>query len=81
LIDWFGGRPWLWARHDIKPNKIGDKKFREFENARNARLADDPSPENIPEESVDWDISTDFKEFPDDWKSASGRLIIFLYFI
>jgi len=68
LIDEFNGRPWLWARHDVKPNKIGDKKFKAWKEEMSLHV-ECPS-EEAP--VLDLDLESDFKEFPDDWRSATG---------
>ena len=33
LIEMWNGRPWLWARHDRKPHKIADKRFKKYQAA------------------------------------------------
>ena len=68
LIDEFNGRPWLWARHDVKPNKIGDKKFKAWKEQFSSQT--DPPKNEVPE--LNLDLETDFKEFPEDWRSATG---------
>lgn len=67
LIDTHNGRPWLWARHDVKPNKEGDKKFKEWKQRQQDK--EDTTADDLA--SV-LDVKTDFKSFPEDWKSATG---------
>ena len=68
MIDSHNGRPWLWARHDVKPNKEGEKKFKEWKQ-RNSGLDQEVPNKNL--RSI-LDTKVDFKSFPEDWKSATG---------
>lgn len=69
FIENFNGRPWLWGRHDIKPNKQADKRFKAHQHLKNEHELT-----NGDEKYTDfvWDRDNDFKEFPEDWISASG---------
>ncbi|XP_057290468.1 uncharacterized protein C12orf29 homolog [Hydractinia symbiolongicarpus] len=69
MIREFNGRPWLWARHDVKPNKSTDKKFKSYLHNKNEH---DIKGEEETYPAFEWNIETDFKEFPDNWISASG---------
>jgi hypothetical protein len=65
LVDKFEGQPWLWARHDRKPSKVGERKFaqlkKSLQKGKDFGLYADFS----------WDPSKDFKEVPAHWKPAS----------
>lgn len=71
LIDNYNGRPWLWARHDVKPNKPADKRYKAYQHKKNEFFLNATNKEEKYEDFV-WDLTRDFKEKPDDWKSASG---------
>lgn len=66
----FRGRPWLWARHDIKPNKPADKRFKAYQHTKNEHILTNGIDEKYP--PYVWDVENDFKEAPDDWIAASG---------
>ena len=66
----FQDEPWLWARHDKKPTKAADKKFKKFQTVHRAwQVCHEP---NIPEPCFNWNILSDFKETPTNWIPASG---------
>ena len=67
----FDGTPWLWARHDRKPNKNIDRKFKKFQNTRRAWLAGGTVGN---EPKFQWDLTSDFKDAPNYWIPASGVL-------
>ena len=69
LVAEFHGRPWLWARHDIKPNKQADKRFKAYQHSKNEHILSG-SDEQLP--NFVWDRHNDFKEAPEDWIAASG---------
>ena len=67
----FHGRPWLWARHDIKANKPAEKRFKAYQHAKNEHaVTNQGDDEKFP--PFEWDMENDFKEAPDDWIAASG---------
>jgi len=70
LINEYHGRPWLWARHDIKPNKPADKRFKAYQHKKNEYILSNENDQKYPE--FEWDVENDFKEAPDDWIPASG---------
>lgn len=67
FISEFCGKPWLWARHDRKPNKAADKRFRKFQNEH---------PQSRLEEKdgvvFQWKVENDFKDVPTEWIPAIG---------
>jgi hypothetical protein len=65
----FFGKPWLWARHDRKPSKNADKKFKKFQSAHCAWQLN--GKEGAEPEFV-WNLETDLKEVPQHWVAASG---------
>ncbi len=69
FISEFDGVPWLWARHDKKPNKIADRKFKKFQNKHRGWQV---GGKKGPEPAFHWDVKSDFKEAPHYWKAASG---------
>lgn len=70
LIAEYHGRPWLWARHDIKPNKPADKRFKAYQQSKNEYMLSNDNDQKYPD--FKWDVENDFKEAPDDWIPASG---------
>ncbi|XP_067656160.1 RNA ligase 1-like [Haliotis asinina] len=63
----YEGKPWLWARHDRKPNKSGDRKLKKYLSEKKAwsedgEIGDRPT--------ISWDIPRDFKEVPSQWIPA-----------
>ncbi|XP_064603065.1 RNA ligase 1-like [Liolophura sinensis] len=68
LISDFQGKPWLWARHDRKPSKQAERKFRAFQSNRK-HLSNEG--EEAGEEFV-WNVSKDFREVPEHWVAAAG---------
>ncbi|XP_061171835.1 RNA ligase 1-like [Saccostrea echinata] len=67
IAEW-QGLPWLWARLDRKPNKAGDKRFKQFQFLHQKW---EQGPKDIPEPTFEWNIEKDFKEVPDHWRPAS----------
>lgn len=67
----FQGKPWLWARHDVKPTKAADRRFKAYQHKKNEKLVngDVTNDENL---VFEWDAQNDFKEKPENWKPASG---------
>lgn len=65
FISEFCGKPWLWARHDRKPNKAADKRFRKFQNEH---------PESLLGDGIvfQWNVENDFKDVPTEWIPATG---------
>lgn len=62
-------KPWLWARHDRKPNKAADKRFRKFQNLhREWTLKGMTGTEPL----FQWNCLSDFKYVPEQWIAASG---------
>lgn len=68
LVRHWKGRPWLWARHDRKPTKFADKRFRKFQNDC-AQTGDWNQGK-----SFSWNILEDFREVPEEWIPASGSV-------
>ena len=64
----FDGTPWLWARHDRKPNKVVDRKFKKFQNTHRAWVA---GGKTGGEPQFQWDLASDFKDVPHYWVPAS----------
>ncbi|GFO50564.1 chromosome 12 open reading frame 29 [Plakobranchus ocellatus] len=64
LIDVFEGQPWLWARHDRKPNKAGEKRFAQYK--KNRQKSEDSA-----DSCFSWNFEKDFKEVPPNWVPAS----------
>jgi len=60
LVKQFKGRPWLWARHDRKPTKSADKRFRTFTKTV------------VNDAAFVWNLGSDFKEVPPDWIAADS---------
>lgn len=54
----YPGRPWLWARLDRKPNKAGDKRFKQYSSSLQKW---EQSSQDLPKPSLEWDIEKDFK--------------------
>jgi len=67
VLKW-NGRPWLWARHDRKPNKTAEKRFRAFTSERQCRSA------GVDEDAFVWNVETDFKVVPPGWTAAGSGL-------
>ncbi|CAL1529275.1 unnamed protein product [Lymnaea stagnalis] len=71
LIQEFQGRPWLWARHDRKPSKTGERRFALF---KKSHLKSNQNGENI-SQGFSWNPAKDFKailfEPPPNWVPAS----------
>jgi len=63
LIDICNDQPWLWARHDRKPNKSGERKRNQHKKAQHAAEKDQSC-------EIVWEHK-DFKEVPANWKPAS----------
>jgi len=64
----WNGRPWLWARHDRKPNKAAEKRFRA---AMCGQRGTTPGGE---EEEFVWNVERDFKDVPAGWTEAGSGL-------
>ena len=64
----WNGRPWLWARHDRKPNKGAEKRFRAFTSGHRCTLAGGD------EDAFVWNVETDFKDVPPGWTAAGSGL-------
>ena len=82
-IDKFNGSPWLWARHDRKPNKAADKRFKRHQNAKrllSMKVSSESERNDLSSVSDDltkptdfsWDLDKDFKDVPEMWTPASG---------
>nr|XP_034327602.1 uncharacterized protein C12orf29 homolog [Crassostrea gigas] len=69
----FKGRPWLWARLDRKPNKAGDKRFKQY---RSSLQKWEQSSQDLPKPSLEWDMEKDFKQVPEHWIPASDVPIV-----
>ena len=54
-------KPWLWARHDRKPSKIGERKFKKYQLLLNSWKNDG---RNGDKPVISWDELKDFKVFP-----------------
>ena len=52
------GLPWLWARLDRKPNRVGERKFKRHQTKlkawRESGQSEDPP-------AIDWNLQKDFK--------------------
>jgi len=59
-------RPWLWARHDRKPNKTAEKRFREATSKHRCT--------GNTEDGFVWNVMTDFKDVPPGWIAAGSGL-------
>ena len=55
----FVGNPWLWARLDRKPNKVGDRKFKKFQSQQKQNQNDGNGDVVVPK--FQWDVAKDFK--------------------
>lgn len=67
----YHGRPWLWARHDRKPNKSAEKKFKKHQaSVKQWELSGKPDG-HCPGDFA-WDPAQDFKPVPSDWIPAKG---------
>ena len=64
----FDGTPWLWARHDRKPNKVADRTFKKFQNTHRAWVAGGKAGS---QPQFQWDVASDFKDVPHYWVPAS----------
>ncbi|GFR75670.1 chromosome 12 open reading frame 29 [Elysia marginata] len=61
LVELFEGEPWLWARHDRKPSKIGERRFAQYKkNQKENELS-----------NFSWNPEKDFKEVPPNWIPAT----------
>jgi len=65
FVSGFGGKVWLWVRRDVKPSKMGEKRFRKWSGG---------------DGKFEWDVERDLKEIPENWmamlnveRDASGR--------
>lgn len=71
-------RDWLWARHDIKPNKDAASRYKTFqqEQATQREQTTDlqvGTKEHNQEQCFHWDLEQDYKEKPDMWEFADNR--------
>jgi len=64
----WNGRPWLWARHDRKPNKAAEKRFRAATFGRHGATP------GVEEQEFVWNVETDFKDVPPGWTAAGSGL-------
>jgi len=64
----WNGRPWLWARHDRKPSKAAEKRFRAATSGRRCTSAGGD------EDAFVWNVETDFKDVPPGWTAAGSGL-------
>jgi len=64
----WNGQPWLWARHDRKPNKAAEKRFRATTSGRRCTTAAGD------EDAFVWNVDTDFKDVPPGWTAAGSGL-------
>ncbi len=69
FVDNFEGMPWLWARHDRKPNKNADRRFKKFQNTHRGWIANG---KNGPEPHFSWNLNSDLKDIPGYWVPAKG---------
>jgi len=80
LIRKFNGRPWLWARHDRKPTKVAEKRFRIYQFSKmsgdNGPISKSPIEAKGDGKQVagsfTWVMEDDFRDVPDDWQPADG---------
>ncbi|XP_035678444.1 uncharacterized protein C12orf29 homolog [Branchiostoma floridae] len=68
-IQEFRGKPWLWARHDVKPNKQAERRFKKFQSAHQAWEVGDKVG---PEPTFTWNVDKDLKKPPEHWETARG---------
>ena len=62
------GRPWLWARHDRKPNKAAEKRFRKFQQENPGLLSHGEDCDAVTDEPrFHWDVEKDLKVIPAEW--------------
>ncbi|KAK2158165.1 hypothetical protein LSH36_175g01034 [Paralvinella palmiformis] len=85
-----GDIPWLWARHDIKPNKAGLRKqkqkgkLKHFTKCEQNESQCSGAGEQRPTSQSDatdgvtilWDLEKDFKTKPAEWIPASGVKLV-----
>ncbi|XP_046364856.2 uncharacterized protein C12orf29 homolog [Haliotis rufescens] len=63
----YEGKPWLWARHDRKLSKPGDRKLKKYLSEKKAWCEDGEIGDRP---TIAWDIEIDFKEVPSQWIPA-----------
>jgi len=68
------GRPWLWARHDRKPNKAAEKRFRAAAAGRRGSSAAVRDEDNDDAAAFVWDVEADFRDVPPGWTPAGSGL-------
>jgi len=68
LIQEFDGKPWLWARHDRKPTKMADRKFKKFKAFHNAW---EVSGKQGNEPVFVWNLENDIKDVPKYWEPGT----------
>uniref|UniRef100_A0A0B6ZYG3 RNA ligase 1 n=2 Tax=Arion vulgaris TaxID=1028688 RepID=A0A0B6ZYG3_9EUPU len=66
LIQEFQGLPWLWARHDRKPSKVGERRLAQYKKSLQ-KIKENEKPYTV---DFSWDASKDFKEVPTHWIPA-----------
>ncbi|KAK3727699.1 hypothetical protein RRG08_032656 [Elysia crispata] len=66
LVELFEGQPWLWARHDRKPSKAGERKFAQYKKNFKGKEVPDFS----------WNPEKDFKEVPPNWVPANRLEVV-----
>ena len=65
----FRDDPWLWARHDRKPNKVADRRFRKFQGQHSAwEVGGRVGPEPL----FKWNLQEDLRNVPVCWIPAAG---------
>jgi len=64
----WNGRPWLWAKHERKPNKAAEKRFRAAASGRGATPGGGERHEFV------WNVETDFRDVPPGWTAARSGL-------
>ncbi|XP_059160637.1 RNA ligase 1-like [Physella acuta] len=67
LIQEFQGVPWLWARHDRKPCKAGERRFAQFQKLKQIAKKNGEHINSV----FNWNMNKDFKDPPVDWIPAS----------
>lgn len=65
------GRPWLWARHDRKPNKAAEKRFRAVTSGRRGSPAAGGDEDTTAAPFV-WNVEADLRDVPLGWTPAGS---------
>ena len=71
----FNGKPWLFARHDIRPNKSVARKYKEYQHKKNESWLKN---DKLNTGAFVWNLETDYK-FPKNWISACNNAGRFLF--